>query len=290
MLAKLEQEIQQRDVGLTDRFAAHRKVPIAGHVADYRAHLISKGRTEKHADCAARMLTRVFERAGIAKISGVTLSPIQAAVAGLTTAVPSRNPRPASARTKNCALGAVKAFAAWLEDDGRIDRVPKGLAKLARYNEDLDRRHERRALSWDEVRRLLVATEQGAPFRPTGLDRQGGMRPVSGVERAALYRLALGTGFRRKELKSLTPECFRLDGDDPYITLAPKDEKNRNGDAPAHYARTCGRIPPVRRREGAGQVPALRPRSHGEDAPPRHGDGRHPLQGLRTGGSSISTR
>ena len=42
---------------------------------------------------------------------------------------------------------------------------------------------------------------------------------LSGPDRAALYLVALGTRFRRNELRSLKPEAFVLDADPPTITV-----------------------------------------------------------------------
>jgi len=38
---------------------------------------------------------------------------------------------------------------------------------------------------------------------------------VAGPDRAILYRVAAGTGFRANELRSITPESFDLDADPP---------------------------------------------------------------------------
>jgi hypothetical protein len=45
-----------------------------------------------------------------------------------------------------------------------------------------------------------------------------------------VYRLALGTGFRAKELRSLTPESFELDGDMPAVIVAAAYSKHRRKD------------------------------------------------------------
>jgi integrase len=44
------------------------------------------------------------------------------------------------------------------------------------------------------------------------------------------YRLALSTGFRVKELRSLTPESFNLDGDTPIVIVAAAYSKHRRED------------------------------------------------------------
>jgi hypothetical protein len=72
------------------------------------------------------------------------------------------------------------------------------LVSLVTANPEADRRR-RRALTPEEAARLIRAAESG----PT-------LQGISGPDRAVLYRLALGTGFRASELASLTPASFRL--------------------------------------------------------------------------------
>jgi integrase len=42
---------------------------------------------------------------------------------------------------------------------------------------------------------------------------------MTGPDRAMLYRVAVGTGFRANELRSLTPESFDLDANPPKVTV-----------------------------------------------------------------------
>jgi len=46
-----------------------------------------------------------------------------------------------------------------------------------------------------------------------------------------LYRMALGTGFRANELRSLTPRSFSLDNGAPSVTVQAADSKHRRKDA-----------------------------------------------------------
>jgi len=91
--------------------------------------------------------------------------------------------------------------------------------ELAHQLEVLDRRHDRRSLTDEELARLIAAAEQGAAIvRMTGPDR------------AMLYRVAVGTGFRANELRSLTPESFDLDADPPTVTVEAGYSKHRRKD------------------------------------------------------------
>ena len=53
---------------------------------------------------------------------------------------------------------------------------------------------------------------------------------LSGTDRAMVYRLALGTGFRAKELRSLTPASFDLDGEPPTVRVQAACSKRRRTD------------------------------------------------------------
>jgi hypothetical protein len=50
---------------------------------------------------------------------------------------------------------------------------------------------------------------------------------LAGPNRAILYTLALGTGFRADELATLTPDRFALDTDPPTVTVMACYAKNR---------------------------------------------------------------
>src|SRR5207244_11235050 len=93
------------------------------------------------------------------------------------------------------------------------------LAHLTSQNPDADRRHERRALTPDELARLFLAAERG-----------GVVLKTKGPDRAALYRVDAGTGFRANELRSLTPESFDLDADPPTVTVKAAYSKRRRDD------------------------------------------------------------
>ena len=113
-------------------------------------------------------------------------------------------------------------------------RKPKGkdaLVSLSMFNVRLDRRHDRRALTDDELARLFDAVEHGAV--DVGVKRIGTPVPIMGkqpADRLMLYRLALGTGFRVAEIASLTPASFDLDANPPTVTVEAGYSKHRRED------------------------------------------------------------
>ena len=122
-----------------------------------------------------------------------------------------------SLQTCNYYRGAVRQFSRWLSRDGRVrDDV---LAYLPGYNASTDRRRERRSLSAVELQMLVEITKHGSTWHG-----------MTGTERAMLYHVATGTGFRAAELRSLTRTSFHLDGDPPAVALRAADSKRRRSD------------------------------------------------------------
>jgi integrase len=130
-------------------------------------------------------------------------------------ALQDRRAQGVSTQTANYYLSHVKSFCRWLVKDRRMTDNP--LAHPEAGNTDLDRRHDRRELEADKLRRLLEGTGTSART----------FRGLSGRDRFHLYATACGTGFRAGGLASLTPESFDLDADPPTVTLAARRNKSR---------------------------------------------------------------
>jgi integrase len=135
-----------------------------------------------------------------------------------------------SARTRNAFQIAANAFANWCVRSGRISSNP--FQRLPKANEDADRRRQRRALTCDELQRLVTAA-QTAPERPAtrprGKDAQNTRRPqqrLSGEERAEVYAILTGTGLRVGELAQLTVADARLRDRVPHIDLPARITKD----------------------------------------------------------------
>ena len=123
--------------------------------------------------------------------------------------------RAASMQTSNYYLWHLKSFCRWLLKDRRMPDNP--LAHLEGGNGQIDRRHDRRELTGEELSRLLDATRASTES----------YRSLTGRDRFMLYATAAGTGFRASGLASLTPESFALNDDPATVTLAARRAKNR---------------------------------------------------------------
>jgi integrase len=86
---------------------------------------------------------------------------------------------------------------------------------LGGFNAKEDRRHDRRTLPLDELRRLIEVAHAGTPYRE-----------MTGPARALCYRLAVASGLRYSEIGSITPGSFALDGGHPTVTVAAAYTKN----------------------------------------------------------------
>lgn len=213
--------------GLLGRAAITRREagakPAPGHIVDYRDSLLAKGDTAKHANHIAGVLKALLDSAGIRTVGDLGPDRLQEALGRLKVR--------RSARTANHAMQALKAFGRWLSEADRIEAVPKGVSRLRPYNEDADRKRVRRALTSAEMGRLVEAAEVGSPIVRRSGSRHGPISAeLTGPDRAMLYRVAMGTGFRADELRSLTPESFDLTGDEPRVTVAAAYSKHRRDD------------------------------------------------------------
>ncbi|HUU22353.1 MAG TPA: tyrosine-type recombinase/integrase, partial [Phycisphaerae bacterium] len=189
-----------------------------------QAHLISsffvplmraRGCTPRYAQMAASRTAKVIKGCRFRAWRDISASRIERFLAELREG--DEVSEGIGIQTHNHYVRSVKAFAHWMMREGRATQNP--IAHLACLNARLDRRHDRRSLSVEEVRHLLAAASGGAPFRA-----------ISGPDRAALYRLALETGLRARELRSLTPESFNLDSDPPVVIVEAAYSKRRRRD------------------------------------------------------------
>jgi integrase len=132
-------------------------------------------------------------------------------------------------------LTAVKSLSRWLFRTERMRTNP--LMQVAKLNAKTDRLHVRRALSDEELTRLISVASDG----PAWIWREGNSKDgeeycletltITGPDRAMLYRLAAETGLRAGELASLTPASFDLvDLDVATVKVQAAYSKHRRDD------------------------------------------------------------
>ncbi len=230
--AKMRQRFAK--IGLLDAERASGGKPLSEHLADFEQFLLAKGNTRKHARQVTSRARRIITGCKFIYWMDFAASKVQRYLAELRD-----NGNGISAQTFNFYLQAVKEFARWMVQDRRASENP--LQHLKGLNVRTDRRHDRRALSVDEIRRLSETTaEQPERFGMTG------------YERALLYRLAVETGLRANELRTLKASSF--DFENRTVTVAAAYSKHRREDtlplrkdtADELRALTSGKLPAAR--------------------------------------------
>jgi integrase len=211
----LETGAMNRREGLIDpaqeRMAQQARRSLAEHVTDFERFLTDKGNTSKHVRMTCRHVRWVADKCEAQSLADLTGPGVLAAVGELRGGG-------TSLRTCNSYLRSIKSFSRWLWRHKRRSDDP--LCALESFNEETDPRHVRRELLPEEVARLLASAENRT--RPE--------HNLPGPDRAMLYRLALGTGFRANELRSLAPTSFDLDSDPPTVTVTAAHSKRRRED------------------------------------------------------------
>ena len=217
MLNQLVQQAARREAGLFDQYEIHERRPLAEHVDEFERFLASKNNTPDYVQQTTNRIRCLLEGCDFQRLSQISAPEIAEWLARQR-----QERKRFSIQTSNFYLEAAKAFCGWLERHGRIAKSPLG--SLKSLNVDLDRRHHRRSLSEDAFERLIAAAAQG-----------GSVQEVEGSERALLYIVAAWTGYRRRELASLTRSSLKLDADLPMVQVAAGYSKRRRYDSqPLH--------------------------------------------------------
>ncbi len=219
LAAKLENEVMLRRRGMIDpaqeRTLAIRQSSIEEHLAAFDRSLDNT--TAKHRKLTMTRVRRLVEASGASVLSDLDAEKVEEALKDI------RHEDDLGARTYNHYLQAIDEFGKWLVSSKRLASNP--VAGIDRLNAETDVRHKRRALTSEEVARLVEAA------RGSGCEVQG----YTGELRARLYLTSFFTGLRRLELASLTPRSFRLDDSQPTLVVEAACSKHRRKDVlPMH--------------------------------------------------------
>jgi integrase len=198
------------DVGLLSSHRVAAGKSLAEHLADYKSALEGEGLTDSHIVHAHGRVKKVIDGCSLRTWQDLTPDKVRE---WLNTKWKAEE---LSGTTANYYLRDLKTFCRWMVRNGRARENPlnavDGVSKKALAQEE---HLERRALSVNEIGRLLTATA-AAPLR----------FGCSGQERALIYRLALETGLRAGEIGALTRQDFRLD--DKCAAVAAKAGTTKN--------------------------------------------------------------
>jgi len=195
-----------------DVLAGHGRRTLVAHLDDFEAALQARNAKPKHVRAVRKYIADIAEACEFTSITGIDAGKVSAHLNTLRAGG-------MSARAIDCRLAAIKSFTRWLHLSDRLHSDPLKAVRRDTKAVNADPRRKRRAMTGDELARLIDAAERG----PANLG-------MTGTDRAMLYRVAAGTGFRASELASLTPGSFALDGDPPTVTVAAAYSKRRRDD------------------------------------------------------------
>lgn len=221
-LSEFETAQQRGEVNAVDRFKEANARPLADHVADYIADLRRVGRDELYAYSVQQRLAILLEGCGWKRLTDITADSLKRWQALRKTA-PSKQTatafkdKGASPRTLNQFRDVARAFCNWAAQVRRgkgiisaTKLMPSNpLANVSDIDETGDVRRARRALSEDEMARLLK--------------KAGSL--------ALVYRFILSTGLRRAEVRQLVWGDLHLGSTVPYVLLRAATTKSKRGDS-----------------------------------------------------------
>ena len=220
----------------------HQARPLSEHLTAWAESLAAKGGTPKHIELSTARAHRVValvkgarladieaprktKRADLARYESTLAKWVESARLSDLTAERFRRPwRPCERKADrwrpcNHHRTAIRSFSKWCHDTHRTrDNALRGVKG---FNVKEDRRHDRRTLSLDELRRLIQAAESGPE-----------VMGMIGPARALCYRLAASTGLRYSEIASIRAASSRLEGPQRHGGRRLYEER-RPGD-PAH--------------------------------------------------------
>ncbi|MHC4403901.1 MAG: tyrosine-type recombinase/integrase [Planctomycetota bacterium] len=215
LAAQLERGAELGRIGIVDPYEKHRKRALQEHINEFEKYVRDKGNSPEHVRQTVDRVRAITRWCQFAFIDDISASQVEAFLAGLRGLG-------RSIQTSNHYLAAMKEFCRWLVMDRRSG--DSAIAHMQKQNVRPDRRHDRRALDSDEFNRLVESAMHGPPIEA-----------VSGADRAMLYILAAWTGYRRKEISSLTLRSFDLDGTPPTVRVQAGYSKRRRLDSiPLH--------------------------------------------------------
>ncbi|MCA9196013.1 MAG: tyrosine-type recombinase/integrase [Planctomycetales bacterium] len=216
LASELERKQQQIQSGLTDPHESGKLRPLEEHLAEFQRFLGDKENSTKHVAQTVKRVQRICHGCKFENWKDISPSSV------VNWLALERERGAIGVKTSNYYQAALKEFCNWLVKDGRVPSNP--VTHLQSLNPDLDVRRQRRSLTDEQFAALIESAMNGPPIQC-----------LSGPDRAMLYILAAWTGFRRKELASLTIRSLDLESSPPTVRCeAGYSKRKRNDIVPLH--------------------------------------------------------
>ena len=217
-----------------DAIADHQDMPLAEHFEAYIDHQKARELNRVRIQNTRNRLSRLAEDCDFRRLGDLS------AVA-LERWLVTRQAEGMGAGNRNEYRQELVGFGNWCVRTGRLITNP--FAKVPKADTKADCRRKRRALTENELTRLLEAAklrplldamtvrrgkDKGRPVAKLRPETQCRLEAL-GRERALIYKTMVLTGLRKAELASLAVGSLELDQAVPYAVLNAADEKNRQG-------------------------------------------------------------
>ena len=183
--------------------------PIGEQLEEWQAARDAKGVTAKQNRLVAGRTCHIVDKCGFTALADIQPTSINRFIRQMQE-------EGAAPRTINGYIRSLKQFISWAIAEGRLTVNPLASIGMVKV---IGQTRTRRPLSSDELAWLVDVTERSPAYRQ-----------LDGFDRAVLYRMATGTGFRAGELSSLTPPSFKLDGKLPSVLVRAAYSKRRRDD------------------------------------------------------------
>jgi len=167
--------------------------PLDQYIDQYVKDLEGRGNAERYIYCVEHRLATLQKECGWNTASDISALSFERW----------RNDKATSAKTRNDYLQAARGFVRWMVDHDFMASDP--LSKVGKVKSNGTFAHERRALTDDEIVRLLAVADWRRP----------------------LYITAIFSGLRRGELEALTWGDVHLEETPPYVVARASTSKNR---------------------------------------------------------------
>ena len=218
ILARYESEVDRVKSGVVTREELDKaqtpRITLGEALERFRTKMVATGNTPKHINLTLHRISQFCQGTSVDSLATIRRETVERWIANEI------QKKVFTPSTINHYLTAVKAFVRYLVD---IDLLPGNpLKSIRKLNQEVGQRKMRRAMTADEIERLLQATAT-RKYRTKGKTE----------ERTLVYRLLLGTGLRSTELSLLTPS--QINFKDNRLTIEAAKTKNKKADVlPLH--------------------------------------------------------
>lgn len=226
--------------GIVDnrRWSANIGKSLSEHLDDYLAGLRADGRKQHHVNQTGSQIRRVLDGCNLRTWGEIDANAVKVFLAR------GRGPNGYGERTYNAHVAGFKAFCGWLKAERRVSGDNPLAGKDCGRVKQTEFRKRRRALTADEVSRLLGAAENGT--------RHHKMEPHA---RYLLWKLAIESGLRMGEVRSLTVASFDFAAEPPTVRVEAADSKGKRADDVILFPQTAEAIREhVRGKDGPEQA------------------------------------